>query len=314
MRVLDLFSGMGGLSLGFQSNSHFKTTGIDKDRHCVATYQHNIGSCLEIDLRGGFPEGLSADILVGGPPCRPWSRLSLPKSGDGRYSHPDRPLIRVFQDALVSLQPCVFIMENVPLLLRDELFSELKRIAIDAGYSVEHRSICYADYGTAIRRHRLFLFGVRKQGVDWLIYLLERRKALPLTVGDVIRRYERYSQGAAPDHEWANLRTIEAYRKKYASQQYGWYVLNWDAPAPSFGNIQKTYILHPNAWEDSSGPRVLSVREAMAIMGFNDSFVFPESVPITAKYRMVADAVSPVFSAKCAEAIGEFLAGRSEQP
>ena len=98
----------------------------------------------------------------------------------------------------------------------------------------------------------------------------------------------------------------ELSRKYYETGKFGWYILKWEEPAPSFGNVSKTYILHPNAF--NGGPkRVISVKEALLIMGFDNDFRFPERTGIKRGYQMVADAVSPVFAYVSASIIKEML-------
>ena len=99
--------------------------------------------------------------------------------------------------------------------------------------------------------------------------------------------------------ECANDREHEVHRT-HRSGKYGWKRLAWDAPALSFGSVSKTYILHPDSDPERPEARVLSVREVLSIMGFGRSFRFPEHTPLSLRYRMAANAVSPVFSADCA--------------
>jgi DNA (cytosine-5)-methyltransferase 1 len=301
VRVLDLFSGMGGFSLGF-AQAGFNVSGIDLNDHCLATYERNIGHCEKLDLSSEIPP-MRAEVVIAGPPCRPWSRLNISRR---REEHPDRPLVHSFEEAILALKPLLFVLENVPLLEKDELFQSIVGKAGSIGYRCHWLPISYSDFGAPTKRTRLFLFGAHRLAVLRLVKILQGKRCDPQKVGDVLLPYRLLERGAFPDHEWANIRTMWNYRKKYEAGRYGWYRLDKNAPAPSFGNIQKTYVLHPDSW-DSLAPRVLSVREAMAIMGFPDDFTFPSGVPMTAKYRMVADAVSPTFSEKCAEAIKEFL-------
>lgn len=303
--VLDLFCGMGGFSLGFTQEG-FPSYGVDKDPHCVSTYRWNIGQCLEMDLRAELPD-IHADVVIAGPPCRPWSRLNRQRRG---INHPDRSLLVVFQEALLEMKPLFFILENVPPLTHDPIFPELVRQVAQAGYSWEYRTLCYADFGAATARRRLFLFGSRVGEIQQFIKNLTALRDRSRTVGEVLTPYSEKHYGEVSDHVWPSLRTIEKYKDKYQTGKYGWYRLRPDLPALSFGNIYKTYTLHPSAW-DGMPPRVLSVREALAITGFNDTFSFPPVIPLTAKYRMVADAVSPVFSRRCAHALLVFL-GLSE--
>ncbi len=131
----------------------------------------------------------------------------------------------------------------------------------------------------------------------------------------VRRRRERFWRrtscpiaGGRPIATGQNFRTIEKYLEKYRAGKYGWYRIDPDAPAPSFGNIMKTYILPPWAGNGHGIPlRVLSVREAMALMGFDGTFTFPEGFSMKLRYQMVADAVSPVFSRVVARVIRAIL-------
>ena len=61
-------------------------------------------------------------------------------------------------------------------------------------------------------------------------------------------------KGEIQDHDYPNFRTIEKYRKYYETGKYGWYKLEWEKPAPSFGNVTKTYILHPSSWNNGTPP------------------------------------------------------------
>jgi DNA (cytosine-5)-methyltransferase 1 len=80
-------------------------------------------------------------------------------------------------------------------------------------------------------------------------------------------------KGCYPDHVWPNLKTIDKYAENYRTNKFGWYVLNWSEPAPSFGNVMKTYILHPDSLNGKPS-RVISVREALLVMGFNENTRF----------------------------------------
>jgi DNA (cytosine-5)-methyltransferase 1 len=300
-KVLDIFCGMGGFSLGFARLS-FVVKGFDIDHHCIETFKANVGTAKPLDLRAGVPKERTT-VLLAGPPCKPWSRLNVNKT---RVEHPDRPLINAVRTAVLKTRPAIFVVENVPLLARDSLFEVLKNDAADAGYDIESEIVRYSDYGAATSRRRLFLFGVRRGRASDLLAKLEALKSPALTVSHALTPFLNVPQRAFPDHTWPQLRTINRYAEKYEKGRYGWYRLAPDAPAPSFGNINKTYTLHPFSY-DGAGPRVLSPREAMAIMGFDLGYRFPESVPQTAKYKMIADSVSPTFSAKLAQAVTNFL-------
>ena len=130
---------------------------------------------------------------------------------------------------------------------------------------------------------------------------LEKSKKDHATVKDAIFDIDNKYKRGENDHQWPNFTTIHKYEEYYRTNKFGWYKLKWDDPAPSFGNVMKTYTLHPN------GKRVVSVREVMSIMGFPETFKFPEKMGHTKKYQMVADVVSPIFSEVCANIIKEMI-------
>ena len=113
-----------------------------------------------------------------------------------------------------------------------------------------------------------------------------------------------------PDHEWPQLKTIEKYRENYETGKYGWHRLKYDECAPSFGNVMKTYILHPNAGENNFPIRVLSVREVLEIMGFPDTYLFPPTMAMGMKYQMAADSVSPVVATRMATTLKNIIENR----
>lgn len=309
MKVLDLFCGAGGLSLGFR-DAGFSVLGADINQYSAEIYSiNNIGKFIEIDLARDSVAG-TFDVVIGGPPCRPWSSINRQKRG---LLHQDYSLLERFFDHIFEIRPRAFILENVPPLGSDEKFLSLKDDATKEGYSVDSQSLEYLDFGVATKRRRLFTVGFRDFGMNAKDFFtcLEQVKETPLTVGQVIKRYEGYAEGAIPDHEWPHLKTIRKYRDYYESGKFGWSKLEYDGYAPSFGNIMKTYILHPRAGEGDFPLRVLSVREALAIMGFPEDFRFPPRMGLGMKYQMVANAVSPVAAQKMARVVREIIERRS---
>lgn len=112
--VLDLFAGCGGLSLGFEAVG-FRTIGFEMVDEAVDTYNRNLkGKCYNQFLEVGFdyPEVEDIDIIIGGPPCQPFSRFGNQKGmEDARDGFP------IFIDAVRRIQPKVFLFENVANIL-----------------------------------------------------------------------------------------------------------------------------------------------------------------------------------------------------
>lgn len=308
MRVLDLFCGAGGLSLGFR-DAGFSVTGADINPHSAKIFSiNNIGEFIEIDLARNFVTD-AFDLLIGGPPCRPWSSINRQRRGS---LHPDYSLLERYFDHVLKLKPHAFFLENVPPLRSDELFLSCIDKVTREGYSVASKSLRYLDFGVATKRRRLFTVGFRDFGLnanDFFTHL-NQLKETPLTVGQAIRKYDDIAEGEIPDHEWPQLKTIDKYESYYQSGKYGWSKLKYEGYAPSFGNIMKTYILHPRANEGGFPLRVLSVREVLEIMGFPPDFRFPSGMGLGMRYQMVANAVSPVAASKMAWVIREMIGNR----
>jgi DNA (cytosine-5)-methyltransferase 1 len=313
MKLLDLFCGMGGFAIGF-ARSGFRVTGYDINPWVPEIFCINkIGVAVSADLSdpaAAIIGNQGAEVVIGGPPCRPWSALNLRRPGP---LHPDYPLLDAFFNFIRQISPQAFLMENVSRLSLDAGFRSILR-SLKRRYDIHMEVVRYSDYGAATSRRRLVVAGFRYpsgkgRAIQFFRQLETFRRPAP-TVAQVLRPYLKLVRGEWPDHEWPDLKTITRYRGKYQSGRYGWYRLKPDMPAPSFGNITKTYVLHPFAGNGRGVPlRVLSIREAMAIMGFSDKFRFPEGMGMGVRYQMVADAVSPVFSEICARVMKELLQG-----
>ena len=298
--VLDLFAGCGGLSLGF-SRTGFKVYGADKNPRVAEIFELNqIGKAVQIDLSVEYMN-INCDILIGGPPCRPWSAVNLRKRGK---KHPDAGLVDKFITHVLFLLPRIFILENVPPA-RQYIFQMLKNCMIERIYNTDFRVLCYGDWGAPTKRQRLFVFGVRKDifwPMDKLFKALFARKKKAMTVRQAFEKISGLNSD--PEHVFPRPRTIHRYLHYYKTGKYGWYILKWDEPAPSFGNVMKTYILHPDSFNGGT-TRVISVREALLVMGFSPEFRFPEGMGLMQRYQMIADAVSPIFSKELAESVLE---------
>lgn len=294
------------MSIGFREEG-FEVVGVDVEEISGEVFRLNeVGEHILKNLRDDS-EIRDVPVLVGGPPCRPWSSVNLQRRGK---AHEDHALLRTFFHHIREIRPRVFLMENVPPLMNDPDFLQGRTELESMGYSVESRVLRYSHFGAATSRRRLFTFGIRAPltwGAKDFFESLEKEKRSEQDVASAIGWLRSVERDGVPDHDWSELQTIGKYKERYRSGKFGWKVLNWDEPAPSFGSVAKTYILHPDATEPDVDARVLSVREVLSIMGFDRGFRFPSGTARSKRYRMVANAVSPVVSGACARVIRRFL-------
>lgn len=164
MKLIDLFSGAGGLSLGLKRAGYEVKACVEINRDAMNTYSlHDPGAVkFNEDVRGiDFTQFRGkVDVVSGGPPCQPFSIGGLRKA-----SSDSRDMIPEFVRCLEEVQPEAFIMENVPGLLlkatRPYFDWALAQLA-STGYVLNWAVLNAADYGVPQKRRRLFVLGSRR--------------------------------------------------------------------------------------------------------------------------------------------------------
>lgn len=304
LSLIDLFSGMGGMTSGFKREG-YECIGYDLNPYTDKIFTLNkTGKAFVKDL-SSYSINEYADVVAGGPPCKPWSSLNLKTRCELNKNY---GLVDVYFSNVLRIMPRAFIMENVPPIIKSPNLQVWIRKMRKYGYSLSMSKVVYSEYGAAVSRKRFILIGIRdKNNSKSFFTRLGNFKKEPETVGDRIKKYSRIPKGAFADHVWPELKTINKYLNKYNSGKFGWYRLNYNKPAPSFGNIMKTYTLHPDAGINGFPNRVISIREAMSIMGFSEKYRFTEGMGMAMRYQMVSDTVSPVFSTISAKIFKEML-------
>lgn len=173
--AIDLFCGCGGFSYGFQQAGFEMALGIDMWKDATITYKHNFpgANVINEDItlidaetilsKAGCKKGES-DVIIGGPPCQGFS-----VSGKRMIDDPRNKLYKSFVSIVEQLQPKVFVMENVPGLIRlfggkvkEEVLSDFSAI----GYRVKVQQLSSDDYGVPQQRKRVFFVGLNKNVFD----------------------------------------------------------------------------------------------------------------------------------------------------
>tara|TARA_R110000824_G_scaffold24090_5_gene85401 strand:+ start:21043 stop:22512 length:1470 start_codon:yes stop_codon:yes gene_type:complete len=191
LRVLDLFSGCGGLSLGFSAAGFQIAGAVEQDpaaarshglnfhggdeKHCTA---HDITevSPAELTAHLGLGEaGEAFDVLVGGPPCQAFARVGRSKLREVA-EHPEAfrhdPRARLYIEYLHYVDTCsplAVVMENVPDMLNHgghNIAAEIGEILAAKGYTVRYTLLNAAFYGVPQMRERMFLIAIRSEIAD----------------------------------------------------------------------------------------------------------------------------------------------------
>lgn len=166
LKVIDLFAGAGGFTLGLsqfktsKGNSVFKPVWAnDFNKDAVDTYNANFGNhCVHGDIvdilankKIKIPK---ADVIVGGPPCQGFSLLNKNRELD-----PRKALWLPFMEVVKRSGARVFVMENVPELLTSDEYKEIEKVATDMGFQIESAKLIAANYGVPQLRTRAFIMG-----------------------------------------------------------------------------------------------------------------------------------------------------------
>lgn len=164
LKLIDVFSGAGGLTSGFTRLSGHDFVAIwanDNDKDAVATYNKNFGPhCVLGDIESLLEnpeiEIPQADVVVGGPPCQGFSLLNKERANDSR-----KQMWRPFMEVVARSHAQVFVIENVPQLLGSPEFEEIVVRAKALGFALSYKKLCAADYGVPQLRWRAFIIGCR---------------------------------------------------------------------------------------------------------------------------------------------------------
>lgn len=171
--AVDLFSGAGGMSCGFEQAGFNVAAAFDYNPRCVEAHQSNFPACVsaQADLAAATGQKLRSlgklgdkqvDVLFGGPPCGGFS-----VAGRRNPADPRNKLLLKFASFVEELHPSYFVVENVRGLLMGDAVKKLKtftRTVEKAGYEVVSpvRVLNAADFGVPQNRQRVFILGYRK--------------------------------------------------------------------------------------------------------------------------------------------------------
>lgn len=161
LKVISLFSGSGGLDLGFLATGKFEIIfANDFNAAACTTYKYNIGDhiiCEDIIKIKNLP---NADVIIGGPPCQGFSTANPSRS----FDDPRNQLFKEYSRIIKEVQPKLFLMENVSGMVtmeKGEVFKLIKKELSNCGYTLYDSLLNAKDYGVPQSRRRMIIIGVR---------------------------------------------------------------------------------------------------------------------------------------------------------
>jgi len=163
-RVIDLFSGAGGMTLGFAKAGFVPVLAVEHIEEFAVSYAANFGQHVinaPIEQAVDQIKDVKADVVIGGPPCQGFSNLTGNRPEDKR-----RALWRYYMDVVQSSGAQVFVMENVPNLLKSDEGREIIQTAFEMGFWVSAKVLLASRFGVPQNRKRTFIVGSRLGMID----------------------------------------------------------------------------------------------------------------------------------------------------
>lgn len=323
---LDLFSGAGGMALGFSSVKCFNILlSIDNNKKFSQTYIHNFKETEHIDRDitsfsedeiKGINKKYDIDVIIGGPPCQGFSLAG----NIGRLEKKDsRNLLFLSYIKFVkNIRPKIFIMENVANLARHKKGETLKVILNEfkkIGYQVKWEILNASEYGVPQNRKRIFIVGSKKN-IDKFIFpeKMSKNYSVMEAIGDLPKlksgEVSDFPNHVAMSHSEQMLKKMMYVKdggnkndipmhlrpKSGDARKY----IRYDSrkvSIPITGDMRKVFHYEQN--------RALTARELARLQSFPDSFIFyGNSIDIQ---QQIGNAVPPLLAKKIALCVEEFL-------
>lgn len=323
MQIISLFSGAGGLDLGFEK-AGFKTIWANEyDKDIWETFEKNFPS-TKLDHRSivnipsiEIPEAIG---LIGGPPCQSWSEAGSLRGINDHRGQLFFEFIRILRDK----KPLFFLAENVSGMLAGRHSSALENIKQhfkDSGYKLSFKMLNAHDYKVPQDRKRVFFVGYRDDlGIEFEFPKeFDTKRALKDVIWDIkdsavpakAKNYTNGNNCQLANHEYA----IGSFSTIFMSRNR---VRSWDEPsftiqaggrhaplhpqAPKMQFIEQNKRIFVESYEHLY--RRLSVRECARIQTFPDEHKFYYT-NVMAGYKMVGNAVPPYLAYYLAKKIRE---------
>lgn len=263
MKLVDLFAGCGGMSLGFQ-NAGFEIVGAyDNWQPAIDIYRRNFNHPiykrdLAVDNITDELKAMSPDIIIGGPPCQDFSIAGKLNLTGNRAN-----LTRIYSHIIAKVQPKWFVMENVYTIERSPIFSEALNIFKSAGYGITKRVWDASYMHVPQMRKRYFVIGCLWEDDDFMLqHMIDGLSKERMT----IRKYFK---------DKIDTEFIYQHPRNYNRRG----IFSIDEPCSTIRSVNRpipsNYTIHPaDKTSDLSKVRPLTTKERSYVQTFPESFTF----------------------------------------
>lgn len=299
MKTVDLFSGCGGLSLGFQNAGFEILAAFDKWEPAVKVYRDNFSHPIyDMDLGSDegleFVKSLKPQMIIGGPPCQDFSSAGKRDETLGRAD-----LTIAYANIVAAAKPEWFVMENVERITKSHILKAALQIFREAGYGIAYQVLDAALCGVPQSRKRFFLVGHINSPNHFLTpYFNKNLSGKPMTLFD----YFGKSLG---------LEYYYRHPRSYARRG----IFSIYEPSPTIRGVNrpipKGYSKHEgDPVEISEALRPLTTKERSLIQTFPEDFVFRGSK--TDLEQIIGNAVPVRLAEYVANCINEYICHRQQ--
>lgn len=320
-KIVSLFSGAGGLDLGFHRVGFPLVFAIDKSAAAIETHRRNFPDTTSIaaDLEELGPQGVLSELskvlapgesiaVIGGPPCQGFSRGNTGSEANDPRNHLPLLYLQVVE-ALQDAYSVEFVLFENVLGIRDAKHSVVFRGILskfkEIGLTADVKEYSALDYGVPQTRNRVIISAFRAPAVA-ARFMPQKVHGSDLTVRAAIgglpapvffaRGIDRSS---IPHHEnhWTMRPVSRRFSQPGGADRGGrsFRRLEWDKPSPTVAYGHREIHVHPE------GRRRLSVFEAMILQGFPRDFVLEGT--LSAQVEQVSNAVPPPLAESLSAAI-----------
>ncbi len=309
--VCSLFSGIGGIDLGFIQAGFDIVWANEMDAAACRTYRHNFPNTnlIEGDIKRIATSDIpDCDVLTAGFPCQPFSIAGLQKGFKDR----DGNLFFEITKIIDAKRPKVVFLENVPNLMKHDdgktflvIFNGLAQF----GYTVYYRVLASNDYGNLPQiRKRIYIVAIRED-ISNRLYQYPEPIELTLKSSDIINRSVKqhdiyyYTEGKMYDRLAAHMKDRKAIYRITDTE------VRWtkNQMCPTLTANMGTHKDRVHVVWDDYGIRKMTLRECLDFQGFPKGFYFPNTITIDDAYKQIGNTVSVPVIARLATKIKEML-------
>ena len=309
--VCSLFSGIGGIDLGFIQAGFDIVWANEMDAAACRTYRHNFPNTnlIEGDIKRIATSDIpDCDVLTAGFPCQPFSIAGLQKGFKDRDGNLFFEITRIID----AKRPKVVFLENVPNLMKHDdgktflvIFNGLAQF----GYTVYYRVLASNDYGNLPQiRKRIYIVAIRED-ISNRLYQYPEPMELTLKSSDIINRSVKqhdiyyYTEGKMYDRLVAHMKDRKAIYRITDTE------VRWtkNQMCPTLTANMGTHKDRVHVVWDDYGIRKITLRAGLDFQGFPKEFYFPNTITIDDAYKQIGNTVSVPVIARLATKIKEML-------